>query len=339
MLEQPNLSDEQFIACLKTDYGLEVAQFEFLPLGANTRAAVYRAVTRDGTPYFVKLRRGTFDEMTVELPKFLSKQGIQQIIAPLETKNGRLRTELAEFKLIVYPFVEGQDGYQVVLSEQQWAEFGAALQAIHSVTLPPSFVQSLEPETYTPFWRERVMDFLKQVEHDTFDDAIAAEAAAFLHSKRADVVYIVERAEELGYALQERAPKFVLCHNDMHGGNLLVTAQGALYLVDWDSPILAPRERDLMFIGGGQGFAASSEDEAERLFYRGYGDTPVDLGALAYFRFERVLYDICVECERMFSGQLNPHDQAQSLDYLKWEWSPNFMIDRAYHADRMQRAA
>jgi spectinomycin phosphotransferase len=257
----------------------------------------------------------------------------------LETKDGRLRTELAEFKLIVYPFVEGKNGYEVVLSEQQWAEFGSAFYAIHSVTLPPSFVQYIESETYAPFWRERVLDFLKQVEHDTFDDAIAAEAAAFLHSKRADVVYLVERAEELGYALQERAPKFVLCHNDMHGGNLLVTPQGALYLVDWDAPMLAPRERDLMFIGGGQGFTAASEDEAERLFYRGYGETQIDLGALAYFRFERILYDICVECERMFSGLLSAEDQVQSLLYLKWEWSPNFMIERAYHADKMRSEA
>lgn len=333
MLEQPCLSDEQFITCLHQEYGLHVTQFEFLPLGANTHAAVYRAVTADGTPYFVKLRRGAFDETMVELPKFLAEQGIRQIIAPLESQDGRLRVDLAEFKLIVYPFVEGKNGYEVVLSEAQWAEFGAAFRTIHSVTLPPSLAQQLERETFSPIWRKEVQNYLTQVEHASFDDAVAAEAAAFLHSKRAEVLYFVERAETLGRELQARDPQFVLCHTDMHGGNLHVKPDGALYFVDWDSPLLAPREKDLMFIGGGQGFTAASEDQAEALFYRGYGDTPVDLGALAYFRFDRILYDICVECERMFSGLLNAQDQAQSLLYLKWEWSPDFMVERAYHAD------
>ncbi len=33
---------------------------------------------------------------------------------------------------------------------------------------------------------------------------------------------------------------------------MLIDANDALYIVDWDNPILAPKERDLMFIGGGQ---------------------------------------------------------------------------------------
>ena len=38
-------------------------------------------------------------------------------------------------------------------------------------------------------------------------------------------------------------------------GNLLIDAKGSLYIVDWDHPIMAPKERDLMFVGGGVGSA------------------------------------------------------------------------------------
>ncbi len=43
----------------------------------------------------------------------------------------------------------------------------------------------------------------------------------------------------------------MLCHSDIHGGNVLIAENDALYIVDWDEPIMAPKERDLMFIGGG----------------------------------------------------------------------------------------
>lgn len=82
MLQKPNLPDEKILACLQAEYGLQVAQLTFLPLGADVNTAVYRAETRDGAPYFVKLRSGPFDEAVVTVPKFLSDQGIAQIIPP-----------------------------------------------------------------------------------------------------------------------------------------------------------------------------------------------------------------------------------------------------------------
>lgn len=52
-----------------------------------------------------------------------------------------------------------------------------------------------------------------------------------------------------------------------------IDASDTFYIVDWDNPILAPKERDLMFAGGGQGVAGHSAAEEEALFYEGYGET------------------------------------------------------------------
>ena len=92
MLEKPDLQDKKIIACLQNEYELTVSQVAFLPLGADLNTAVYRAEAE--TPYFVKLRRGIFDETSVTLPKFLSDQGIEQIIPPLATKTGQLWASL-----------------------------------------------------------------------------------------------------------------------------------------------------------------------------------------------------------------------------------------------------
>jgi len=127
MLTAPDLPDEKIAACVQDAFGLRVAQIAFLPLGADMNTAVYRTVAEDGTPYFVKLRRGDFDEVAVLLPRFLSDRGIEQITAPLATRAGRSWADLAPYKVILYPFIEGRNGYEADLTDQQWVDLGAAL--------------------------------------------------------------------------------------------------------------------------------------------------------------------------------------------------------------------
>ena len=59
----------------------------------------------------------------------------------------------------------------------------------------------------------------------------------------------------------------------------LVGPGDALAIVDWDTPIVAPKERDLMFVGAGIGDIWREPWEADA-FYRGYGPTTVDRAAL-----------------------------------------------------------
>lgn len=336
MLEKPDVQDEAIIACVQHAYGLRVVQVIFLPLGADLNTAVYRAVAEDETPYFLKLRRGAWDETSVALPRFLGEQGIGQIIAPLATQAGQMWASLDTFKVILYPFVEGRDGYEVKLSDRQWAEFGAALKCIHTAILPPAISRRIRRETYAPQGRERVKVFLERVESGAYDGPIATELAAFMRARRAEILDLVGRAKRLAYALDTRSPELALCHSDIHAGNILIDARGALYIVDWDDPILAPKERDLMFIGGAQGFVGHSAQEEEALFYQGYGPTQIDPVALAYYRYERIIQDIAVFCEQIFSTSEGSADRAQSLRYLTSNFLPGNTIETVYQSDKTQ---
>jgi spectinomycin phosphotransferase len=338
MLEKPDIQDEKISACLRDEYGLRVVQVAFLPLGADRNTAVYRVVADDERAYFVKLRGGLFDEISVALPKFLGEQGIAQIIAPLATKTGQLWANLDAFKVILYPFVEGRNGYEVELSERQWRDLGAALKRVHTAQAPPALTRRIRQETYSPRWRASVKTFLARIEDDVFDEPVAVKLAAFLKAKRAEVLDLVGRAERLAQALQARSPEFIVCHSDMHAGNILVEADAAaFYIVDWDEPILAPKERDLMYAGGGLlgGWRAPQDEEA--LFYRGYGQTQVDPTALAYYRYERIVQDIAVYCEQLFLSDEGGEDREQSLRYLRSNFLPQGTIEIAYESDRTRR--
>jgi spectinomycin phosphotransferase len=334
MLEKPAIPDESILACLQAEFGSQIAQLAFLPLGGDLSTAVYRAVADDGTPYFCKLKRGVFDEVSVELPRFLSEQGIPQIIPPLVTQIGRLWADLGEFRIILYPFVEGTSGFEVELSERQWADFGAALKRIHTLALPLHLSRKIRRESFSPEWREACQDILARLDGRTFDDPVTAQWADFLRPKRDTILDHIQRADRLAHPLAARPIEEVLCHSDIHPGNLFIARDETLFIVDWDYSMLAPKERDLMFIGGGQGYVNRTAEEEQTLFYRSYGEAAIDPLALAYYRYERNIMDITVECTRILSDALGDQDRAQSLQILTWLFMPGGSVELAYGSDR-----
>jgi spectinomycin phosphotransferase len=337
LLEKPDIEDEKIIACLREHYGLPVVRVAFLPIGADPNTAVYRAVSEseneNDTAYFVKLRGDVFDETSVALPKFLSDRGLAQIIAPRTTGTGQLWAVLNDFKMILYPFVAGHDGFSADLSERQWVEFGATLRTIHGTRLPRELLQGIQMETYSSRWRETVQFFLERIEHEAFDDPAAIKLAAFLRDKRRQLLDLVRRAGQLGLALQAQSPEFVLCHSDIHEGNILIDTADNLHIVDWDNPILAPKERDLMFVGGGIGGVWNKPEQAA-LFYRGYGQTHIDLPALAYYRYERIVQDIATFCEQIFLTDEGGEDREQALQYVAYNFLPGGTLEIACLSDK-----
>ncbi|MCB0032914.1 MAG: aminoglycoside phosphotransferase family protein [Anaerolineales bacterium] len=334
MLEKPDFPDENIIACVQEAYDLAVQRLTFLPLGADVNTAVYK-ITTEQTAYFLKLRRGAFDEMSVALPKFLSELGISPIIPPLPTVSGRLWADLPPFKTILYPYIEGQNGYEITLNAQSWHEFGVALRQIHTTPIPAEFNSSLWREVYAGHGRKAVLSFLETLIYKPFRDAVARQTAVFLQDKKQAIIELIQRTEQLAQVLCKQSLPFVICHSDLHAGNLLISHEGKLYLVDWDEPILAPKERDLMYIGGGLLASGLMAQEEEALFYAAYGQVQVNQTAVAYYRYERIIQDILAYCEELLLTEAGGADRPQSLRYLMSNFSPNGTIEIAYQSARV----
>jgi spectinomycin phosphotransferase len=331
MLEKPDLPDSLILSAAQDEYELQPSRLAFLPLGADVNTAVYRLETRDGSAYFLKLRSGAFDETSVRLPHYLHAHGLQAVIPPLPTRSGRLWGDLGEYKLILYPFIEQVQADE--LSDRHWLEFGAAVKLLHRLPPPPELEKLLQLEQFSPDGRKRVKAFQAQVERQDFNEPVAAQTAALLRLRRPEISHLVRRAEQLARALQSQRLEFVLCHSDMHIWNLLVSAGGQLYIVDWDNPILAPKERDLMFVGGGVSPAQTSA-VGEALFYQAYGPTQVDQLALAYYRYERIVQDISEYCQQLLGSEAGGDDRPQSYEYLARNFLPGDTLEVALQTDR-----
>lgn len=333
MLTKPNIQDSAIIKCLADAYGLDATAIDFLPLGADFNTAVYRVTTTHQIDYFLKLKSGEFTEASVAVPKYLADRGIKQIIPPLSTTTGELWGNLGAFKAILYPYIEGSNGVDTKLSEDQWIQLGATLKMLHEINISPSIIKNVPKEAFSPQGRKTVKTFLARIENELFEEPIALEMAKFLSSKRLEIHTIIEKTEALATILQQQPLNPVLCHADLHGWNLMIDEASALYVIDWDTLILAPKERDLMFIGAGIWDSGRTPTEEELLFYRGYGQADINPNAIAYYRFERILQDIAAYCEYIFLSDQGGDDRAQCFEYLKANFLPGRTIERAYQAD------
>lgn len=315
MLEKPVPTDLKIIGCLNSHYGIEATTLTFLPIGADIHASVYKAETVDQRSYFIKLKRGHHPDTSVELVELLKRAGIRQVIPAVKTTEGRVTQPIEEFTLIVYPFVQGQDGFNRNLTDTQWIKLGKALRQVHEVEVPSSIQNRIRRETYSPKWREVVRSLYPHMESEASGDEIKLQLQKFMKKQRSTIHRLVDRAEELGDLLRSRSTEFRLCHSDIHAGNVLIDGNDEIYLVDWDEPIMAPKERDLMFIGGGVGNVWNQLHE-ETSFYQGYGKTKIDLTILAYYRHERIVQELLLggaegeersEMYRAFLDQFAPH--------------------------------
>jgi spectinomycin phosphotransferase len=277
------------------------------------------------------LRKG-FNEIVVTIPLFLKSQGIQEIIAPFETKSKQGWADFGEYKMILYPFIEGKNGFEMELTDQHKRKFGAALKRIHATKIPTKLQSMIPQETFSPYWRERVKEFQRQVEQTHFDDPNAVKLAEFIRSRRSEISRLIERTEDLASELQSKPLELVLCHTDIHGANMLITANNDFYIVDWDAPLLAPKERDLMFIGGGiDNIWKSKHDES--IFYEGYGKTQIDFPMMAYYRYERVIEDLAAYGEQLLLTDEGGANREEAYRRFTGNFEPGQTIEIAQNTD------
>src|SRR5579872_4224559 len=281
--EQPGIPLESLRACLQNQYDLYPVTLEFLPLGHDYDAGVYRAVSEQGTSYLLKVTTRPLYEPRCLVPRYLNEQGITSVVAPIPTNDGALWTQLEGWTVIVYPFIGGDTGW-TGMTDEQWKKTGAIFRRIHQVEPPSEGFELVRKETFDPtMYSQWVHDFESQHLHTREGGSDAAQTlrASWL-AHQSTIHTIVTSMEKLAGVLQKQSGPYVICHADLHASNLIRTPAGQVFVIDWDEVLLAPRERDFIFVR--EPYAAA--------FWEGYGQIEIDWVALAYYQWERVIQDL-----------------------------------------------
>ena len=309
MREPPRILEEHLRACLQNQYELNLVTLEFLPLGHDYNAGVYRAVSEQAAVYLLKVTSRPLYEPRCSIPRYLKDQGIPSVVAPIPTKSGTLWTSLSEWTMSVYPWISG-DTSLTGMTDEQWQEVGTIFKQIHQVMLPPVGFESLRKETFDP--REyaqwiRTFEAQHTEEHSSGSASQRALRASWI-THQLTIHTVVTSLEKLAQVLQRRNLPSVICHADLHARNLIRDQVGHVFVIDWDEVMLAPKERDFIFVRHPQAAA----------FFQGYGQVEIDWIALTYYLWERVVQDL-IECTHnvCFRDDWEEESRAEAVQLLE----------------------
>ena len=326
MREPPRIAEEYLRACLQDQYDLGLVTLEFLPLGHDYDAGVYRAVSERGTAYLLKVTSRPLYEPRCLVPRYLNDQGITSVVAPIRTRSGALWTVLSEWTVIVYPWISGESSL-TGMTDEQWKQVGTIFQRIHQVMLPSRGFEPLRKETFDPGQYTRwVRAFETQHAHTEGGDAVERALRSSWVAHQSTIHTVLTSLETLAGVLQSRTFPYVICHGDLHARNLIRDRAGQVFVIDWDEVMLAPKERDFIFVRHPHADA----------FFQGYGQAEIDWVALTYFLWERVVQDL-IECTRNVCfrddwGEESRVEAVQLLDVILAE-------DRGHIAAAYQASA
>lgn len=324
MREKPRISDEQLAERVGAAYGLTIRDVAFLAGGADADAAAYRITCDDG-PLFLKLRWRP--SPAAELTAYLAGIGSTGVIAPRPALDGGLTASLDQLVATVSPFVEGRNGFDSALTEDQWVALGAALRVVHGAPLTDRLRAAIRTEDYAATWRDKVRAHLR-APRPRAADRVARAFWNDLVAHQEQLAIVVDRAERLAEVGRAKGTPLVICHGDLHAGNVIVGSDGRLSIVDWDDPLLAPKERDLMFVGAGVGGVWNRAEELDA-FRRGYRPATVDPDLIAYYRYERIAVDTALFADQVLLSDDDGVDRWVSLTHFRSQFDPDNVVQMA----------
>lgn len=310
---------DRLVDVLQSAYGLPDVQLGCGPRGADRDSRLYRVQDSGGGRRLLKWRRGRFNPAALRLPFCLQARGEPAFIAPQPTLSGALRVDAGDGQLALYPHVAGHSGFERPLDADAWRQLGRALRALHATPLPADLLRALPRERFAAQTCAELQRILA-LPCAAQASSLVATLTRLLQDKRVELDWLCETTAGLAPALRARDLPLVPCHGDIHAGNVLVDAQNRLFLVDFDSLQLAPRERDLMFIGAGVAGHWQSPQESA-WFHAGYGRASPDPPAIAYYRCERIVADVLDYCEQIAGADVG-QDRNFALAELQRQLAP-----------------
>jgi spectinomycin phosphotransferase len=324
MREQPMIPEEHLRACLQVQYDLSPVTLEFLPRGHDYNAGVYQVVSEQGTAYLLKVTARPLYEPACLVPRYLYEQGITSVVAPVPTRSGALWTKLTDWTVIVYPWIAG-DSSLTGMTNEQWMEVGRIFQRIHQVRLQPERFPSLRKETFDPIaYAQWVHTFETQYLHSQHggSDSERAVCASWV-AHQSTIHTAVTTLEKLAEMIRACSFPHVICHADLHARNLIRDRAGQVFVIDWDEVMLAPKERDFIFIREPQANA----------FWEGYGVIEIDWTLLSYYLWERVIQDVIEDTQNVcFKDDLAEETKADIAQSFQASLEGGNNIAAAYQA-------
>lgn len=307
MVTEPNISQAELIDLLNEKYPLQIKSLTFLPKGEVSWVYVVEGV--DGIKYLLKIHKAKI--LPVERFKLLNdlheKAGINGLTYPLPTKDGTLQIEILGYPSVVFNYIEGKTAGESKPTDKEYEKFGALLSQIHQAI---NIVDYPVREAFDVPTKDDFLKVLSHLESGNENSTLKKEAFGILKPLRARLEEELVNLEVLQSQLRSSQIDFVLCHGEPSPDNIMVDNDGEPYLIDWDEPIMAPKEKDLLFFG-------LTLEPVLKGYSQHSSDTVINKDIERFYSLLWNVNEIADWGDRIFFADSSEEELKHSLDQLK----------------------
>jgi spectinomycin phosphotransferase/16S rRNA (guanine(1405)-N(7))-methyltransferase len=254
---------------IERGWGVAVDSLEYRPVGFGSHHWV--AIDDRGLRHFVTVdeissESRTGDEVSTHglhlrtalaAATDLRAFGCRFVVAPISTKADDPFVQFDNYAVALFPFIEGRSfSFEESFGETKGERVLELVAALHQVP-----IAAIRPPATDGF----VVPWLDQLDQSMHRQAgsngpYAAVASRLLIDNDTEIKRLIARYRTLvAQHLRDPGP-VVVTHGEIHPGNVMATSTGWV-IVDWDTVLVAPPERDLWRFaqGGGAGLRAYAE--------------------------------------------------------------------------------
>jgi spectinomycin phosphotransferase len=318
----PDLPEELLVAALNRGWGLRVDSLVYRPVGFGSHH--WTVVGGGGVRYFVSVdeletKRHApgetldtgFDRLGAALrtARRLRDGGFDFVVAPLPAHDGGVVLRVGDrFAVAVYPYIQGQSF--------AWGDFATTehrrvvlemIIGLHSA--PADVTRSALVENFPLPHRDELEAALGPTDEPAEQGPYTAPAMELIAANAPTIRTLLRTYDALAYDAQNASRPRVLTHGEPHPGNTMLAADGRWLLIDWDTALLAPPERDLWRLDPGDGSALAAYADAT-------GVTP-NPSMLWLYRLGWDLADLAAYVNQFRSPHLRGTNEEASWAYMR----------------------
>jgi hypothetical protein len=266
----PALADGDLTERIEQAWAVAVASLEYRPVGFGSHHWV--ATDDLGVRHFVTVDELGSDSRTgnevstlgLHLRAALSAAldlhslGCRFVVAPRRTTAGDPLIQFDGYAIALFPFIEGHSfSFEESFGPADRERVLELVVALHG--MPIGVIHAPAADRFVVPW-------LDQLGQSTDADAgsngpHAAAVSRLLIDNEAEIRRLTARYQALVSRYQSDPGPLVVTHGEIHPGNVMATPTGWM-IVDWDTILLAPPERDLWNLAQGDASVLRSYAEA-----------------------------------------------------------------------------
>jgi spectinomycin phosphotransferase len=174
---------------------------------------------------------------------------LEFVLAPLFDRDGAVIRRLGHrYAITVSPLIDGESTeYGPYEGPDDRRVMGAVLGRLHAATehVPTDLPRR---EDFALPSRAALVEALHDLDRNWDFGPFAEPARKLLQVSAHELERRLQEYDELAAGVRESSDSWVITHGEPHRANVIRDPQGGVHLVDWDTTLIAPRERDLQMV-------------------------------------------------------------------------------------------